>query len=67
MEIRCGQHRGRLLFVASVFKVSLVAAALGVAVRNGIGLHPAPLSAVIALLAVAIGVQNATARRIWRA
>ena len=62
--IRCGQHRGRLLAVASAIETFLVAAALVVAVQGGTTLDEAARDAIIALLAVAMGLQNATARKV---
>lgn len=61
---KAGQHRGRFLAIAILVKIVLVALALAVAVAA-----PGPDSAVlkyalIALLALAMGLQNATARRL---
>jgi uncharacterized membrane protein YoaK (UPF0700 family) len=62
--IRYGERRGRLLAAAIAIEVALVAATLLVAVQRGIGLDEAARNAVIVLLAVAMGVQNATARKL---
>src|SRR5438445_673625 len=62
--IRYGEHRGRLLAAAIAIESVLVAAALLVAVQRGIGLDEAARNAVIVLLAVSMGVQNATARKL---
>jgi uncharacterized membrane protein YoaK (UPF0700 family) len=62
--IRYGKHRGRLLAGASAIEIVLVAAALLVAVQRGTTLDEAARNAIIALLAVAIGVQNAAARKV---
>ena len=59
-----GRHRGRLLAIASYIQIGLVGAALVVSTRafdtdNGSGRY-----ALIVLLALAMGLQNATARRL---
>lgn len=59
-----GRHRGRLLAVAVLIEMALVGAALVVALAP---LDPAGAAlryALIALLALAMGLQNATARRL---
>src|SRR6266404_4014276 len=61
---RTGQHRGRLLALATYLQIALVGAALVVSM---VGLDPeAALSqySLITLLALAMGVQNAAARRL---
>ncbi|HEX9246571.1 MAG TPA: YoaK family protein, partial [bacterium] len=60
--IRYGEHRGRLLASAIAIESVLVAAALLVAVQRGTALDEAARNAVVVLLAVAMGAQNATAR-----
>ncbi len=60
--IRYGEHRGRLLAAAIAIESVLVAAALLVAVQRGTALDEAARNAVVVLLAVAMGAQNATAR-----
>jgi uncharacterized membrane protein YoaK (UPF0700 family) len=61
---RYGEHRGRLLAAASAIEIALVTAALLAAVQRGAALDDAGRNAVITLLAVAMGVQNAAARKI---
>ena len=59
-----GNHRGRLLAIATYIEIALVGAA---AVVSMLGLAPeghAVQYALIVLLAVAMGLQNATARRL---
>src|SRR5258708_29429332 len=61
---RAGQHRGRLLAMAPYLQIALVGAALAVSMA---GFDPeSALSqySLIALLALAMGVQNAAARRL---
>jgi uncharacterized membrane protein YoaK (UPF0700 family) len=62
--IHWGQHRGRLLAAGSAIETALVAAALLVALLRGTDLDEAARNAIIVLLAVAMGLQNATARRV---
>jgi uncharacterized membrane protein YoaK (UPF0700 family) len=62
--MRYGKNRGRLVAAASAIEVVLVAAALLVAVQRGTTPDEAARNAIIVLLAVAMGVQNATARKI---
>lgn len=63
--IRYGTHRGRLLEIASAMEVVLVAAALILAtVESEIVLDHLKRHIVVVLLAVAMGVQNAAARRV---
>jgi uncharacterized membrane protein YoaK (UPF0700 family) len=54
----------RLLMVATVVKIGLIAAALVVVITSHASLDALHRGAVIALLAFAMGVQNASARRI---
>jgi uncharacterized membrane protein YoaK (UPF0700 family) len=61
---RYGQHRGRVLAVAGAIKFVLVAAAFVVVVQIGAAIGDAVRTALIALLAGAMGVQNAMARKI---
>ena len=61
---RYGEHRGRLLAAASAIEIALVATALLVAIQRGTALDEAGRSAMILLLAFAMGVQNAAARKI---
>jgi uncharacterized membrane protein YoaK (UPF0700 family) len=59
-----GHHRGRLLAIATYFQIALVGAAL---VVSTLGLRPdgqAVPYALIVLLSLAMGLQNATARRL---
>jgi uncharacterized membrane protein YoaK (UPF0700 family) len=61
---RAGQHRGRLLAMATYLQIALVGAALAVSMA---GFDPEGALAqysLIALLALAMGVQNAAARRL---
>lgn len=62
--IHYGKHRGRLLAIASTIEIVLVAVALLVAVQRGPTLDEAARNAIIVLLAVAMGVQNAAARKV---
>jgi uncharacterized membrane protein YoaK (UPF0700 family) len=59
-----GEDRGRLLRVASGIQFGLVTAAIVVAALAGSDTHGAPRYVLIVLLAVAMGIQNATARRL---
>jgi uncharacterized membrane protein YoaK (UPF0700 family) len=63
IALRAGGHRGRLLAFATGIKVSLVIVAMitayAVSVTIGVGRYT-----VIALLALAMGIQNATARKL---
>jgi uncharacterized membrane protein YoaK (UPF0700 family) len=54
---RFGEHRGRMLAAATIFEAALVAGALVVALVGAVQF------ALIALLALAMGMQNATAAR----
>jgi uncharacterized membrane protein YoaK (UPF0700 family) len=59
-----GHHRGRLLAIATYLQIALVGAALAVSM---VGLDPDGALvqySLIALLALAMGLQNATARRL---
>src|SRR6267378_6709560 len=56
---RAGQHRGRLLAIATYLQIALVGAALVVSMVGAFVQY-----ALIALLALAMGVQNAAARRL---
>ena len=59
-----GHHRGRFLAIATYLKIALVGAALAASMLTpGGGAEPARY-ALIVLLAVAMGLQNATARRL---
>jgi uncharacterized membrane protein YoaK (UPF0700 family) len=61
---RAGQHRARLLAISSGIQIALVGAALAVSMTR-LGLSDDALRyALTALLALAMGLQNATARRI---
>ncbi len=61
---RAGQHRGRLLALATYLQIALVGAALAVSMA-GFDLEAALSQySLIALLALAMGVQNAAARRL---
>ncbi|MBV8401543.1 MAG: DUF1275 domain-containing protein [Acetobacteraceae bacterium] len=59
-----GQNRGRLLAAATAIKTILVTAALILAVLAGESLSEAANYGLIALLALAMGLQNATARKL---
>ena len=61
---RYGERRGRLLAAASAIESALVAAALLVVAQRATDLDEAARNVVIVLLAVAMGVQNATARKL---
>jgi uncharacterized membrane protein YoaK (UPF0700 family) len=64
LGVAIGQHRGRLLAVATVGAIALVSAAV---IVSAAPLDPAGLVfryALIVLLAVTMGLQNATARRL---
>lgn len=58
------RHRGRLLAVATGLKVLLLVAAVAVAWAARDPLPAAATYALVVLLAVAMGIQNATARRL---
>jgi uncharacterized membrane protein YoaK (UPF0700 family) len=61
---RTGQHRGRLLAIATYIKVLLIAAAFAVSLMSR-ELAPMPGQyALLILLALAMGLQNAVARRL---
>lgn len=62
--LRFDQHRGRRLMLALTIKFALVAAATGVAIVAGHHLTEAGRYTLIVLLAFAMGVQNATARKL---
>lgn len=57
-------HRGRLLFAGVGTELTLLTAALVVALSSGSALPAASRDVLAALLAVAMGVQNAVARRL---
>jgi len=59
-----GHHRGRLLAMASYVKIALVGAALGISMAAFDGDGYVVRYALIVLLAVAMGLQNAIARRL---
>jgi uncharacterized membrane protein YoaK (UPF0700 family) len=59
-----GHHRGRLLALALVIEIVLVSAALIVSMNAGSAGDAAGRYPLIVLLALAMGVQNATARRL---
>jgi len=61
---RAGRHRGRFLAIAILVKVLLVAAALAVAIAVRDPDSELLRYALIVLLALAMGLQNATARRL---
>lgn len=61
---RLGDDRLRQLRVASAVQVALCAVAIPVAALGGHDLGPGTRYALIALLALAMGIQNATARRL---
>ena len=61
---RTGQHRGRFLAIAIMVKIVLVAAALAVAIAIVDPKNLLLRYALIVLLALAMGLQNATARRL---
>jgi uncharacterized membrane protein YoaK (UPF0700 family) len=64
IEMRAGRHRGRLLSAALVVQVAAAVVAVGVAAVGGDPVDGARRLVVIALLAVAMGIQNSTARRL---
>jgi uncharacterized membrane protein YoaK (UPF0700 family) len=59
---RAHPHRGRLLYLALATETALVTAACAIAAVFGTGYGDATRYALIALLGLAMGVQNATAR-----
>jgi uncharacterized membrane protein YoaK (UPF0700 family) len=59
-----GHHRGRFLAAAATVQVALVAVALGVSIAAPDAASGATSYALIAPLALAMGLQNATARRL---
>ena len=61
---RYEERRGRLLAAAIALEMALVATALLVALQRGTALDDTGRSAMIILLAFALGVQNAAARKI---
>jgi uncharacterized membrane protein YoaK (UPF0700 family) len=61
---RFGSHRGRLLRAALGLQLPIATAAVVVAAVGGDPIEHGRRYAVIALLAVAMGIQNATARRL---
>jgi uncharacterized membrane protein YoaK (UPF0700 family) len=61
---RYGAHRGRLLALVGCGELVLVIAALVVAVVAGSGPGPGYRDGIAALLAVAMGIQNAVVRRL---
>lgn len=64
LGLRAGRHRGRLLAIACLLEIALVAGALGV-LELGLGPDAALAErTMIVLLALAMGFQSATARRI---
>lgn len=64
LATRTAQHRGRFLAIATGFKIVLVALALAVVAAGPGPRDPATQYALIVLLAAAMGLQNATARRL---
>ena len=64
LALRLAGHRGRLLAIASYIKVALVGAALVVSATGRSYDDGALQYALIVLLALAMGVQNATVRRL---
>jgi uncharacterized membrane protein YoaK (UPF0700 family) len=61
---RLGQHRGRLVAMASYIKIGLVGAALAVSIAASDPEGYLARYALIVLLALTMGVQNAVARRL---
>jgi uncharacterized membrane protein YoaK (UPF0700 family) len=61
---RCGQHRGRLLATAASLQGAFLVAALVVATVSGSPVSSAFRYPLIVSLALAMGLQNATARRL---
>jgi uncharacterized membrane protein YoaK (UPF0700 family) len=61
---KAGAHRGRLLAIVMLFKLVLVASALTVAIAAPDPSGEPSKYTLIALLALAMGLQNATARRL---
>jgi uncharacterized membrane protein YoaK (UPF0700 family) len=64
LGVRAGHHRGRLLAISVIGKALFVGAALAVVLASAAPLAPAAAYVVIALLAFAMGSQNAVVRRI---
>ena len=61
---RAGQHRGRFLAIATAIKIVLAGSALVISIIDPVIHHPVSRYALIVLLASAMGLQNATARRL---
>lgn len=61
---RLGQHRGRLLSVAAAFQALLLAASAALAAFSGNPPNASSSYALIIMLGVAMGLQNATARKL---
>jgi uncharacterized membrane protein YoaK (UPF0700 family) len=64
LGIRLGAHRGRLLTVACLLEAILVATAVVLTAAVGDPTSGAPRYVLIALLGVAMGIQNAAARKL---
>ncbi len=64
LSVRLRQHRGHLLATATWIKIGFVAAALILAVLSGDPPGEAARYGLVVLLAVAMGLQNATVRRL---
>lgn len=61
---KAGAHRGRMLALASALELFLVAVALAYAIGSAGNQGPLVQAGLVALLALAMGVQNASARRL---
>ena len=61
---RFAQHRGHLLTTATTLQVVLLAAAVGVAIVSGSPISQGYRYALIAVIAIAMGIQNAAARKL---
>src|SRR5437588_11497871 len=61
---RLGQHRGHLLSVAAALQTLLLMVATVLAALSGNALSPGVSSGLIIVLGVAMGLQNATARKL---
>ncbi len=64
IAVRCGAHRGRHLRIATAIVAPLVLLAVGLAAIIGQPVSHGARYALIAPLAITMGVQNATARRL---
>jgi uncharacterized membrane protein YoaK (UPF0700 family) len=64
MGVSLGPHRGRLLTIMIAIELALTGGAFAIAIRAGNLDDPSARYPLVALLALAMGLQNATARRV---